>query len=305
MIWFLTGPLLYVAAAVFAVAGALRLLALVRLPRHLRWELYPIPRLGRAGSKYQQVDFATRPRHGSRWREIGFMAQEILALKKVLAGRRDLWLGSWLLHAGLYLGIIFLGLLGAGAACVLWQQADGLGPGLLRGATVVAGAGAACAGLAGAAYLFALRLIDRGLRDMSDPITYFNLLLLAALFGTGVWSWLTDPGFDAARSHVASLLCGRPAVVPSAPLALALVLTGLFAAYLPFSRMFHGPVKYFFYHAILWDEAPMRPGSPMEQDVAGLLSQRVTWSAAHVRPNASWREQVADDDREEGTTHGP
>jgi len=71
--------------------GALwKVTPLARLPRHLRWEFYPIPHLSPKGSKYQQVGFAALPRAPARWPEMVFMAEEILALKKVCLGRRDL-----------------------------------------------------------------------------------------------------------------------------------------------------------------------------------------------------------------------
>jgi hypothetical protein len=147
--------------------------------------------------------------------------------------------------------------------------------------------------------------VDRGLRDMSDRITFFNLILLAALFGSGLMAWATDSGFVQAQSHLVSLFRGRPAVVESPALALALVLGGLFVAYLPFSRMFHPAAKYFFYHAILWDDEPMRRGGLMEQDIAACLNGRVTWSAAHVRQNESWRGQLGGAENTKGATHDP
>ena len=101
-------------------------------------------------------------------------------------------------------------------------------------------------------------------------------------------------GFLAARG-------AGPVASPS--LASALVLLGIFLIYLPFSRMFHAAAKYFFYHAILWDDEPMRPGSPMERDVAACLGDRVTWSAAHIRQNMKWCEQLGEPASEKGTKH--
>lgn len=303
---FLTGPFLYLAAAVFAAGTLWKAIGMARLPRHLRWELYPIPHLGTAGSKYQQVDFAARPRQSARWHELVFMANEILLLKKVYTGRRDLWLGSWLLHAGLYLGISLFGLLVLAALLGYSSWPPGGGPfRLLAGTINAVGIAAIGCGVAGSLYLLALRIGDRGLREMSDPVTFFNLGLLAALFGSGLWAWWGDPGLVAACAHLASLLRGRPEAVDSPGLASALILGGLFLAYLPFSRMFHPIAKYFFYHAILWDDEPMRPGSPMARDIARSLADRVTWSAAHIRQNESWRGQLADQHHPEGSPDGP
>jgi nitrate reductase gamma subunit len=307
--WLLTGPWLYLAAAVFAGGALWKVTALARLPRHLRWELYPLPRRGREGSKYQQVDFAALPRHAHRMSEVAFMAEEILALKKVFAGRRDLWLGSWLLHAGLYLGIVFLGLIAAGAVAILLGPAvpvpaDSAVPRLLGRAASAVGLCSLLAGTAGTMYLVCLRLVDRGLRAMSDPVTFFNLALLAALFGSGLWAWWSDPGCLAARGHLVSLFRGRPATVESPGLAAALVVGGLFAAYLPFGRMFHAAAKYFFYHAVLWDDEPMRPGSRMEREIAAQLGDPLTWTAPHIRSNQDWHAQLEGEADERAATPG-
>lgn len=307
--WYLTGPFLYVAAALFVVGAAHRVVSLLRMPRHLRWELYPIPHLGPAGSKYQQVDFAGSPARRSRLREIAFMAEEILLFKKLFVSRRALWLGSWLLHAGLYLGTVFLGLLGTGALLTLLGLMPSAGAGSLLGnllgtATVAVGACGLGAGLAGTLFLFGLRLGDRGLRDMSDAATFFNLALLAALFGSGLFAWLAaDPAFAHSRDHLVSLLQGHPRAVEAPSLALAMVVGGLFLSYLPFSRMFHFAAKYFFYHRILWDERSMPKAGPMARDFAAYLAYPVTWSAEHVKAGQSWQEQVSPPNGAKGEPH--
>ena len=143
---------------------------------------------------------------------------------------------------------------------------------LLHQSIVFIGPAVCTAGLLGAIYLAGLRLADRGLRDLSDPVAFFNLALLAALFAAGLWAALADPGLVEARLHLVSLFRGRPGVVTSPSLAAAMVLAGLFAAYLPFSRMFHFAAKYFTYHQVLWDdESDERQGSRMESDFAGYL----------------------------------
>lgn len=297
--WCLTGPFLYLAAAVFVAGATRRVVSLLRMPRHLRWELYPIPHGGPAGSKYERVDFAGSPPHRSLLREIAFMVEEVFLLKRLFLSRRSLWLGSWLLHAGLYLCTVFLGLLGTGAlvtllgfppsaeAGSLWQQ-------VLCTATVAVGACGLGAGLAGTLFLVGIRLGDRGLRDMSDAPTFFNLALLAAVFGSGLFAWLAaDPAFAHSRDHLVSLLKGHPHAVEAPSLALAMVVAGLFLSYLPFSRMFHFAAKYFFYHQILWDERSMSKAGPMARDFAGYLAYAVTWSGEHVRPGRSWQEQVS------------
>jgi nitrate reductase gamma subunit len=309
VIWFLTGYFLYGAAAVCAVGMAYKIIALWRMPRHLRWDLYPIPRQAAEGSKYEQVDFAQLPNVANHWSEWDFMLREILLFKKVWAGRRDLWPGTFLLHAGLYGGIVLVGLLAAEAIveiCLDPLLASVVLTLAFLHRTLAFVAPAVCgAGFLGAIYLAGLRLADRGLRDLSDPVTFFNLALLAALFAAGLWATVAaDPGLVEARSHLVSLFRGRPGVVAAPSLAAAMVLAGLFAAYLPFSRMFHFGAKYFFYHEVLWDDELMRADSRLEKEMDARLEARLTWSAAHLRQNQSWREQLSPADGTKGQSHG-
>ena len=119
---------------------------------------------------------------------------------------------------------------------------------------------------------------------MSDAISYLNLLLLAAGFGfAAVIGMVSDRGFNESRAHMASLLSGQPGIVQSVALTVGLVLVSIFLMYLPFSRMFHAPAKYFFYHCVLWDEESLHRGSAMERDFAAYLGYRSSWSASHVR----------------------
>ncbi len=207
--WFLTGPYLYATVLLFLLGSGYRIVVLLRMPRHLRWELYPIPHLGPAGSKYQQVDFTRSPRRHSRLAPVLFMAGEILLLKKVFLNRRDLWLGSWLLHVGLYLWFLFLGLLVAGAVfdglgLTILAESGWLWRRILHRTTIAAGSGGMIVGLPGALLLLWRRWRDVGLREMSDRITSFNLFLLLTLFGSGLIAWLTaDPAFGRCRDHVA------------------------------------------------------------------------------------------------------
>lgn len=248
--WFLTGPLVYLAVAVFFAGASHRIATLLRMPPHLRWALYPIPR-GRLPATV-------------------FMAGEIFLLRKVYAQRPALWIGSLLLHWGLYAAAAFLVLLpfSAGAA------------------TAALGLAGMAAGLVGAIWLLVLRRVDEGLRAVSDRISYFNLFLLGGLFAAGVLAFL-----------------GR-GVVHWASLTAAIVLSAVFVAYLPFSRMFHAPIKYFTYHEVFWDETRLAPGGRLEKGIAGALDSRPTWSAPHLRAGANWREQAAGGPGDKGDADG-
>jgi len=40
--------------------------------------------------------------------------------------------------------------------------------------------------------------------------------------------------------------------------------------------------KYFTYHQVRWDDAPLAKGGPLERELEQLLQQEMTWSAAHI-----------------------
>lgn len=260
MSWFVTGPLVGAAALVFLAGAAWRIAALLRMPPHLRWDLYPIPRRGPEGSKYQQANLAGRHPRDHRLAEALFMAEEIFLLRKVFAQRKALWIGSMLLHAGLYAAIGW-------AVLLLVPQAAGPASWLGLVATV--------AGLAGAVWLFVLRLADRNLRVVSDVVSYLNLALLGAMFAAGLAAFVSSGSVHAASRTA------------------AIALAALFVAYLPYGRMFHAPIKFFTYHEVFWDDERIASGGRLEKRIAARLGDATAWSAAHLRAGATWSELAA------------
>ena len=261
-----------------------------------------MPGYGPHGSPHEHTEgHDTVPRR-SRRSELAYVLAEVLFLRSLFQARRDLWLPSYLLHLGLYGCAIFVGLLVVGAAAALARPESVLleGHGPIRGlcwAAVVTGGGGMASGLVGVLLLGLCRLRDRGLREMSDGITFLNLLLLASIFGSGLVGWLAaDLRFGRTMSHVASLLAGHPGADLPRSLSLPLFLFGLFLMYLPSSRMFHFVAKYYFYHHILWDDEPMVPRGELERQMACYLRYPVCWSSSHVDTGGTWLDQVADSD---------
>src|SRR5208337_2054424 len=83
----------------------------VRMPAHLRWELYPIPkgprqRQGYGGSYFEEGEWWTKSMDTGRRGELIFMLKEIFSLRGVYENFRDLWIWSLLLHWGLLLYVV-------------------------------------------------------------------------------------------------------------------------------------------------------------------------------------------------------
>jgi len=306
IMWFIGGPLIYFAVSLFAVMTALTFIKYSRLPRHLRWDLYPVPHQGPEGSKYQKVDFGQLKPHVSLLHELKVMGEEMLFIKKAYINNPKVWKGSFPLHAGLYLGMVWLLLLAVGAiielnGAFLTVGASSVWSAILYYLTIASGAAGFALGLCGGLVLLWLRISDEGMRLMSDATSYVNLILIICLFGSGLIGWLfIDPSFHIIRHHVAGLLTFNPATVKEPLIVLQMIVFSAFLVYLPFSRMMHFVGKYFFYHSVLWDDEMMKRNSAMENDIATYLQYKVTWSAPHIRNGASWADQVAKEPPKDG-----
>ena len=284
----MSGPVLlaalYALLAVFVVVSIVRTIRIARLPVHLRWELAPVPKekgRGRYGGSYlEEYEWWKKPREESLAGELAYMGREILLLKALWEHNRGLWWVSFPFHWGLYV------LIGGAGVAVLAALLAQTGTGLAGFATAalqplaVAGSGL---GLLGAAGLLVRRQAVREMRVMTSRVAYFNLGLLAAVFATGLWSALTVPGFGRQLlSAGGALLTADAATAVPFPLAVHVLATGLFLAYLPFSQMMHFVAKYFTYHQVRWDDEPLTVGSELEREVIELLHQPVGWSAPHI-----------------------
>lgn len=277
----------YALLAVFVVAFVTRSVKLARLPIHLRWELAPIPHekgKGSYGGSYlEESEWWTKKREKDLFAELSYMGQEILFLKALFEHKRRLWWFSFPFHVGLYF------LTGAAVLLVLGGigQALGIpGPGLgilSQGLPLLAGVGYGL-GLLGAVGLFITRLTDQGMRNSTSFLTYFNVILLGGMFGTGLASVLTVPNFVGQVVYFGEGLLTADVAAPiSGVLAAHVVLALVFLAYLPFTQMMHFVAKYFTYHDVRWEDTPLERGSKMEKELVELLGQSPTWAGPHVR----------------------
>ena len=275
--------LLPLAVVVFLVGNAARILRFLRMPIPLRWELYPIPKGLRArqlygGSYFEDADWWEKRQTSGHAGEAAFMAREILLLKSVREGFRELWLWSWLLHWGLYLYI---------AGTVAGAAASFAGAEALRTAVTAAYELACFAGVAGSTGLLLTRALHPRLRGFSSRATMFNLLLLAALFVSAI----------AVLLHRSPLLLFSISNLEHSPAVYAhTTLLGFFLAYLPFTHMTHAYMKFFTWHRVRWDDRPAIHDPRIAAALDINLSRTTTWAAPHLAGGsaASWSEVVAD-----------
>jgi nitrate reductase gamma subunit len=273
--------------AIFVVAFVLRTLRIAKLPVHLRWELAPVPHeKGKShygGSYLEESEWWTKPRQKDMVSEVSFMFQEIVFLKAVWEHNRRLWWFSFPFHIGMYVLIAAGALLLLGGALELaGVQTASLGD-WRSGISVVAGVGFALGGI-GALGLLVSRFADRRLREFTTPAALFNLMLLLAVFATGVYAVAVSQDFAVRVSGFGrALLRADMSIELPGILTVHLLLALVFLAYLPFTRMMHFVAKYFTYHEVRWDDEPLAAGGRLEREAVRLLDQPVTWAGPHVK----------------------
>ena len=286
----------YFGIAVFLAAVIARIVFWAKMPMHMRWELYPVAHeVGKAnygGSYLEDSEWWTKPRHTSMLGELKVMVPEILFLVALREHNPKMWWRSFPFHFGLYLVIASTVLMGIDGLFSL------LVPALLKGvvgsflgfAVVVFGILGLVLGIIGAVGLLHRRMVVWELRDYSAPADFFNLILFTFVFGfalVGVFI-LNFDFFSGVSALITNLMAfqlvplegsGLVALFP----AVSAVLMSLLLAYIPLTHMSHFVGKYFAYHSIRWNDEPNLPGSKQEEAIQKALSQRVSWSAPHIK----------------------
>ncbi len=289
---------LYAAMAFFVVAVIARAVKYARHPVHMRWELYPVAhekgRAGYGGSHFEESEHWDSPRQIDHVGEARAMASEILMLEGVRRHNRPLWRFSWPFHVGVYLVIVWLGLLLVAGA--VWRGGDA--PVAMARAIDLVGFVGLVVGLWGALGLLYRRMADPALRSYNAPVEIVNLLAWIVYLGWALGVHAVEGGFASLTAFTGGLVTLQPVAV-STPVAVEIVLGALLLAYLPLTRMFHFVAKYFLYHDVRWDDAPNPRGGALEQRLTKAMDFGVSWSAPHVAKAASWGEAAQGDGGQE------
>jgi nitrate reductase gamma subunit len=298
--------LMYAAVAIFVIGTAYKAITISRMPLHLRWDLYPIPsEKGReeyGGSYFEEVNWWTKPKNVSFIGEVKEMLKEMLFIQSMYQNNRSLWFSSFPFHFGLYLSFVFVLLIILGAVIQLagGTVAADAGGGFARFIyviTIVFGVAGAILAAAGALGLLLNRIFRADLRRSAVPTDYFNLMLLIALFVTGLIAW-SNSGliFTNMRAAMASLVTFGSLETLPGMLTVHLTLVAVFLLWLPMTHMTHFVGKYFTYHKVRWEDHPNLRGSKVEQQVTKALGYKITWSASHIKSGGTWAEAASDNE---------
>jgi nitrate reductase gamma subunit len=259
--------LLVCAFSLFLIGSAIRILRVVSMPAHVRWELYPVPE-----------------NSGARAR---IMLAEIFLLKGVYDQNRPLWLWSWLFHSAVYL-MLAVGVLSIIAAAFPGSLNLFTGGGLILSAIAFGCGTVGCIGL------IIMRFRPR-LRPLTSFATVFNLLFLLFIFVSGlIYVSTQSSAADRIVLQIRCLFGIGPSPVFSYWGILHLCLIALFGVYFPFTAMAHGMLKYFMYHWVRWDDRPAGSAPALNNRMSRYLAYPVSWSAPHIREEGgkNWSDVV-------------
>ncbi len=296
----------YLCIIVFILATGCLIYRQIKLPLHVRWEIYPVQhetaaRVAYGGSYMEKVNWWKNKYESSRINELKYMLPEILFLRGLWKENRSLWWVSFPFHFGLYLMIATFALLLLHACFTLWGFAASAAGGtviiLLSGLIVATGWSGLILGSIGSLGMFYRRLTDRELRDYSSFADYFNIIFIFLFFLSAfVTCIFVDPFLEGAKAYTLGLLTGGALpnlYVPGRSFTggMPIVLSSLLVAYIPLTHMSHMYMKYFSYHNVKWDDAPNLRGGRIEAAICRNLELKPTWQARHVEADGkkSWK----------------
>jgi len=244
-----------IALMVFICGTALRIITWLRVPVPFQLTLFPEQK-GTTG-------------------KTAAVAGEFLFFRTLYRENRLLWLWVWLFHLSLalilighVLGIHFLRrqftLIGAEPDTSI-RLSTALGS--LMGAVIVISLGA----------LLCRRLFNGELRKLSEPLAWFDLLLLLAVAVSGLCMYL--PGYHVelplVRTYMESLFIFRPTPLPPFTLfKIHFLLVNFLFLYFPFSQLIHS-AGFFVNRAMLVETSPIFP-SPAKKRLRSRFAQQKT-----------------------------
>ncbi len=299
--------LTYIAVLVFVLAVAVRAIWLLRMPMHLRWELYPVPHEGGArarygGSYFEEPEWWTQPRRSSFFSMLRYMLPEMLFLKALWDENRKMWYRSAPFHWGLYslaglAVLLILGALAQMAGVTIAANASAAGA-AIHYLTIILGVASITLGVLGSAGLLLMRLTDEKLSDFTAPREIFNLaFILTAFVCLGLAFVAADRSYSILRGYVQGLITFDLSSVGSGWVATEIVVLSVLLAYIPLTHMSHFFVKWFTYHEVRWEDTPNRVGSKIERHIQDALELPVSWSAPHIKGDGrkTWAQAATED----------
>jgi nitrate reductase gamma subunit len=290
--------LTYVAYVFIVMAYTVKVVKWLRLPPHIRWDLYPViheEHYRYGGSYYEQPEWWAKPRPKNRWRSFLYSMKDNFYMGEYYKRNPLYWLFLLPWHLGFIFIITFHILCCFAAVAMVGGLEIGAASGHFAGKAfyyllLATGAIAFVTGTFGSIGMAIIRMADRSLRSYAMPMNFFNYLFFLIVYGSGLFAWLAlDPTLDEYRTYWLGLITLSPPHLHPMTL-LHIVLFDIFLIYLPFTRSTHYITRILAYYFIRWDDEPNLRGSRLERQIIDLLGRKVSWEGPHIAAGKSWAE---------------
>jgi nitrate reductase gamma subunit len=286
------------------VVYVLKVVKIVKMPVHLRWELYPVPHekgYKYGGSYLEELEWWKRPRYRNTLRSILFKMRDYFTFPGYFMVNKIYWLGLYLWHIGFYLIVLFH-IISFFSAIVLLNTSINIGPetgttigGIFFYFTIVVALTSFIFGSIGSVILLIKRLADPDLKNYATYSNYFNYIFFLIVFLSGFAAWyFVDPDFTAYREFWKNLITFKYYYV-DALVYVHIMLFSVFLIYLPFTRSTHYITKTFAFFGVFWDDVPIIDNKNMQRKIKISMNKKVTWSASHIKQNTTWVDQCKED----------
>ncbi|HPD61495.1 MAG TPA: respiratory nitrate reductase subunit gamma [Thermodesulfobacteriota bacterium] len=283
----------YISVLVLVVGIVAKVIKYLKMPIHLRWELYPLTHEKKEGSYFEEMNWWKKPRKKHYFNQLIFMAQEILFIRALYHYNRKMWYASFPFHFGLYLVMGWLALLVVGALLQIFGVAPILAE-TVQSIAVVVGVTGMILGTIGCAGLLIMRSITSDLKGYTAPIDYFNILFIFVVLVSGIITWTSsDSHFAGVQEYIRGLITFSSTGTPNKTIAWHIALFSLLLIYLPFTHMTHFFMKYFMWDKVRFDNEPNLRGSVIESKITKVLTYTQNWSAPHIQTGTKWIETIS------------
>lgn len=291
----------YIAYIFIVAMYTVKIIKLIRMPVHLRWELYPMMQKteGRLRPPYDE-DLENWSRHYQKMRLRGilFLLKDNFLFRDYYRRNRRYWFFMFPWHIGFIL-IISFHIFSFLNALIMYlgipvsaESSVTLGR-IVYYLVLFTGVISFVIGSFGSIGLMILRLRDEDLKTFATPQNYFNYLFTMIIFISGLIAWyFEDPDLVEYRNFWVGMITLKPTPVGTIA-SFHIILFALFLIYLPFTRSIHYLTKFIAFLGIRWDERPNIKGCEIEKKIDKYLNEPVNWDASHIQSGSTWAEIIS------------
>lgn len=292
----------YFAYAFIVVAYVSKVVKYVRMPVHLRWELFTSTDASITFYKNEIVAVSGKKASQSKkWlsSSVWPFLREYLWFPSYFSHNKVYWIFLYVAHIG-FVGLIIFQLLcitTAAGTVMFYEQTNGIIDNTVDSLLVlriVLGIISFAAGLIGNIGLMFYRINHHSLRLYTPPLTFIGYCVSIGISLIGFILLLTsDPPFSGYVTFFVGMIQFKPTEI-SGLLGVFIFLNALHLIYLPFTPGFHYITRAFAFFGVQWDVRPNTKGSAMEKAISQILKKRITWSAPHIKAGQTWEEAAKD-----------